>query len=606
MAVNVIQLLTDITLGEAADFGDWNGDTTGAATDAEVFRQGLASFGWPVGKNGNETISFDINSNNGSPMDMSTDGHHLFVTMRCDIAPFIDYIHFGLESVQSDGAANDGVDYWTVIDHTVDIEWAGEWLTIKLDPTNGTKFSTSGTLDLANISHFHINVDNSNSGNIRSITNTFIDAVRFGFGLLVTGTDWNWEDVAFEDNLNANKYDIVRKVGPGVFEVNGRIQIGSGPTTTTCISANETLFFKDISTSGIEGGPIGNQKPGYYKITVTGIGVSGFDPSNLAILASANAPFIFDASDSGLPSGSINWVSGTIIQCTSFLSDGDQIFDGLSFFDCGQIDPSTSSFINFLIDNYLGTDGAILWGGGTGTKNGTVQNSDRGIEITQITNQDFDNLKFLSNTYDVHLNNGGTDIDVSKTNGSNPVTQIATGGGVVTFVGSSVTISTYAILTSGAEVVDVMCFLRAKDDTGPFPFQEVVNGIVNTGTLAVVDHTAHGMASGDYVEIKGASHPENNLSVPITVNTADEYEYTMQFAPGSSPTGTITSTFVALKGLTLGTGLKEVTRVYPANQPVIGWARKTTASPFYKTFPIVGVVDTALGFTPTAVMISDE
>jgi hypothetical protein len=602
MAVTVTALLTDVTLGEAGDDTYWTG-SDGYST--EIYRQGSASQGWIVSKNANETATFDYYSKASATLDMSGTGVHLFITMRCDIAPFIDYVHFGLFSDTAHGAATTGNTYWTVVDNTTNVEWAGEWITIKLDVNSTSTFSTSGTLDLSAVDTVGINVDNSSSGNIRSIENTYIDAIRFGTGLKLTGTSWDFDDVATDDNLNANKYDIVRKVGPNVYEVNGQLQIGDGATTTTPASANETLFFKDISTSGIEGGPIGKQASGFYKVIVTGSGCT-CDFDNLSILASANADFIFDADDTGLPDASINWNGGTVIECSSFLSDGAQDFLNMGFYDCGQIDPAGSDFTDFLIDNYTGTDGAILWPGGTTVKDGVIQNSDRAIEVTQTTNQTYDNITFPNNTYDTHLNNGGNNIEISKTNGSNPTNYVATGGGTVTYTSASVDVEVHAQTTAGVDIQDVRVYLEAKDGTGPFPYQETVTGIANSGTTATVTHSTHGMASNDYVKIKGASHYQNNGVFQITVTDSNTYTYTMQSAPGSDPTGTIKSTFVALTGLTDANGDKSATRVYSSAQNVTGWARKSTGSPLYKTFPLDGTVSASEGLSLVAVMGMDE
>jgi hypothetical protein len=597
MAATVTALLTDVTLGEAADDGYWTGSD---GYSSEIYRQGSASQGWVVAKNANETATFDYYAKATATLDMSGTGVHLFVTMRCDIAPFIDYVHIGLFSDTAHGAATTGNTYWTVVDNTTNIEWAGEWITIKLDVNSSTTFSTSGTLDLSAIDTVGINVDNSNSGNIRSIENTYIDAVRFGVGLKITGTAWDWQDVADDDNLNANKYDIVRSIGPGVFEVNGQLQIGDGATTTTPASSNETLFFKDISTSGIEGGPIGKQASGFYKITVTGSGCT-CDFDNMSLLASSVAPFVFDADDTGLPDASINWNGGTVIQCSSFLSDGAQDFLNMGFYNCGQIEPAGSDFTGFLVDGYSGTDGAILWPGGTTVKDGTVQNCSRAIEVTQAANQTYDNITFPNNTYDTHLNNGGTNIEVSKTNGSNPTNYIATGGGTVTYVGASINVKIKAVDNDGATIDGALVFLQALNATGPFPFEETVT-IVNSGTTATVTHTAHGMATNDYVEIKGASHWQNNGAFSITYISANSYSYGLPSDPGSSPTGTIKATFVALFGTTDINGEKETTRVYPSDQPVIGWIRHTAA---YKTAKLFGAVDDILGYDSIGVLFPD-
>jgi hypothetical protein len=80
----------------------------------------------------------------------------------------------------------------------------------------------------------------------------------------------------------------------------------------------------------------------------------------------------------------------------------------------------------------------------------------------------------------------------------------------------------------------------------------------------------------------------------------------MASAPGSNPTGTITSTFVVLSGLTNAQGQLTMSRVFPNDQPITGWARKSSAAPYYKQGPISGSVDSGTGATLTALLIADE
>jgi hypothetical protein len=250
-------------------------------------------------------------------------------------------------------------------------------------------------------------------------------------------------------------------------------------------------------------------------------------------------------------------------------------------------------------------DAAILWPGGTTVKNCTFINCEHGIEITQTSSQTYDNLTFTNCTYDTHLNNGGTSINVSLNNGSNASTYQATGGGVVTYVGASVAITVTAKTSAGANIEGARVLLEASDGSGPFPYEDSVT-ISNSGVTATVTHTTHGMATGDYVIISGASHNQNNGVHQITVSDADTYTYTMSSAPGSSPTGTIISTFAALYGLTNASGVVTTSRVYSSDQNVTGVVRKSTTSPLYKTAPLTGTVDTADGYSAVAVMIPDE
>jgi hypothetical protein len=178
-------------------------------------------------------------------------------------------------------------------------------------------------------------------------------------------------------------------------------------------------------------------------------------------------------------------------------------------------------------------------------------------------------------------------------------------GCTVNIVSDPVTVKVTVKTAGGTVIENARVLVKASDGAGPFPFEESVT-IANSGTTATVSHTGHGMATNDYVVIEGASLQANNGVFQITVNSVDEYEYTMASSPGSSPTGTITSTFVALYGLTSALGVVSTSRVYSTDQNVTGWARKSSATPLYKTGTISDTIDSTDGLNYTAVMILDE
>jgi hypothetical protein len=164
------------------------------------------------------------------------------------------------------------------------------------------------------------------------------------------------------------------------------------------------------------------------------------------------------------------------------------------------------------------------------------------------------------------------------------------------------------VKNSGGTVIEnARVFVKAADGSGPFPnAYDATVTIVNSGTTATVTHNSHGMATNDHVVISGASHEENNGVFQITVSDSDTYTYTMSSAPGSSPTGTIKCTFVALYGLSNASGIVSTSRVYSSNQNVVGWARKGSSSPFYKTGSVSDEVDSSDGLNYTTVLISDD
>jgi hypothetical protein len=207
----------------------------------------------------------------------------------------------------------------------------------------------------------------------------------------------------------------------------------------------------------------------------------------------------------------------------------------------------------------------------------------------------------------IHVTATSGTVTLNISGGTTP--SVHSEGAIIVKVVDPVDLTVTAQNEGGTVIENALVYLKAKDGAGPFPFEETVtitNADDSGGPTAYVTHTGHGMASNDYVSIEGASYPENNGVFQITVTSVNAYNYELASYPGASPSGTIKATFVALYGLTNASGIKTGQRVYSANQNVEGWVRKSSATPFYKSSPLVGEVDKDIGYTATAVMISDE
>jgi hypothetical protein len=76
--------------------------------------------------------------------------------------------------------------------------------------------------------------------------------------------------------------------------------------------------------------------------------------------------------------------------------------------------------------------------------------------------------------------------------------------------------------------------------------------------------------------------------------------------PTSPATGTITSTFAPINALTNSSGVVTDTRTWGADQAIEGWARKSSASPYYKTGPITGTIDKDTGLILSMQLLGDE
>lgn len=232
------------------------------------------------------------------------------------------------------------------------------------------------------------------------------------------------------------------------------------------------------------------------------------------------------------------------------------------------------------------------------------------IELTTPGTYDLVNVTFTNYGADstsnacIYNNSGGA-VTINVSGGDTPTVNNGSGAST-SVVSGAVTVQVTCVNKTGTPLQYVRVFVKAKDATGPFPFEETVT-ISNSGTTATVAHTGHGMATNDYVLIVGGDVPANEGVFQITVTGVDEYTYTMASTPGSSPTGTIKSTFVALYGISNASGIVTTSRVYSADQNITGWARNTIAgSPYYQEGVITGFVDNANGLVATAVLVSDE
>ena len=186
--VAVTQDLIDISLADAVT--GWSG--TSGQLDTEVYKQAVTigsdgAYTYQTGKNSIETCTFTPAANIN--MTANYTNPHLYWTMRCDVFPFCEDLNTGATNSGlmirvTDGSGN--YVQWHVAGADT---WDGSWRTFVLDLTNTANVhSTSGTLSLADVDIISFITDNSNSGNIRIIDNTWVDAVRYGDGIQAEST----------------------------------------------------------------------------------------------------------------------------------------------------------------------------------------------------------------------------------------------------------------------------------------------------------------------------------------------------------------------------------------------------------------------------------
>jgi hypothetical protein len=511
--------------------------------------------------------------------------------------------------------------------------WDGRWKCFVIDPTKTGSITDAGTPNLSSIRYIGAQLETTATA---KGDNLFISQIAVGSGIRITGTSTTgWLDaVTYCTDLPNRAWGMLQE-REGIYFAYGNIIIGDTAMTGNCSftdsgrvvqfglseywSGTGTTFNTSLPTTAC-GITLADDNVATAYTTTFGDGVlvgTNNGRSGSTILGNANED-VFLSFDGLANTGSdINLYGTTFKNCTGPISledDANHAYYGVTWQGCSQVVPNGAPVIrNCTFAETDDVDAALLWNSTIDITNCAFIANTLGaaIEMVETTNQDYDALTFSGNTNDTLLNNGtpGTNINISKSNGSNPTTYENASGNTatITYVGAAVTFKARAITTAGAAIEGARLHLETSETVASgLPYQDTVT-ITNSGTTATVSHTTHGMASGDKVVIRGASHNQNNGVHTITVTGASAYTYTMASAPGSDPTGTITSTFVFLNGVTNASGEVSASRVLPATQGAVGRIRKGSAAdnPKYKNTVLTGDVSNTINTTFTGVMIED-
>jgi len=474
-----VAVTANLTLASDADTatsqGTWSGNSGGADTEVKI--QGNGSYTWQVGKNGRDSCSFTPTTN----LDMSAAGTHFYWWAQNAVAAFMEpktevADDPGYTLRLTDGSGN-YVEWYVAGNDT----WGGEWRCFVIDVNDTTDiYVSSGTLQLNDIDVITWAVDLSNSGNIRIIDNQWNDVCRFGTGLKATGTDFDLTDIANDDELPANRYGIL-EIKDGVLFCQGQLQIGDGATTTTLTSADEVLVFKDRNANGS-----GMVASGFYKLLFTGSGLTA-DIDGLVAKGAGTTDttrFILDADDTDITS---DIAGSTFIRASAVtFAAGDSITNSV-FNNCGQVVPSTATFANNTLSNYVGAEGGALLfpTDDTNISDLIFLNNDDGVEYdasSDSTTPTFNNFNFddVGGNYDVNNTSGGAEtisIVNTPTGGANSYNP---GGSTVTF-SADVALVITVVDTGGAAVVAAQTAIyKVSDDTELMNKDTIAGGIAQT------------------------------------------------------------------------------------------------------------------------------
>jgi len=560
---------------------NWGGDTFSLEPDIKL--QGSNSVACTFTPNSGRSQTVYVTGS----WDFSTGGvgdQHIRLWLNTSIIAYMETeANDGIQIFLYDGS---NYAYWTVGGSDT---YAGGWQQFVIY-TGSTP--TSGSVTKSSITRIGFNI--AVHSKPRNVTNMWLDAWTYGDGYTVTGgtsgDEIDWRAIAAVDETSA--YGIVTEVD-GIFFLAGDIKIGSG-STTTYFKSGETIVFKDLPVNST-----------LYNITFQGSGCN-VDINGGAWLAGGTQRYGLDASTTAPNAFSMQGVQVSRLSGASFASG--QTIKNCVFNDSYQVDPSTSTFEGNTFSNSTDTGGALLWpSNDSNIKDLKFINCDYGVEYdssSDTSSPTFNNLIFddVSGNYDVN-NTSGSTVSIYLTNGSNANSYT---GSTVNFISNPVTTKvTVNDLSTGSAIENARVLLWVTDNSNYFYEASVT--ITGSGTTATVSHTSHGLSTGDNVIIKGANEDVYNGAYSVTVVDSNSYTYTTSETIGTSPaTGTITSTMAFLNGLTDSNGQISDTRSISSDQPVYGWVRKSTTSPYYQQGVISGTISSSSGLSVVIQLVKDE
>jgi hypothetical protein len=448
-----------------------------------------------------------------------------------------------------------------------------------------------------------------------------VDAIRYGRGeISITGTGGSFSELASYNDYNAGgtppgtsstSIDTGRHVlglfaaAGGSYLWKGLLALGLTGTTVTFTDSNESITIDDSPHS----------YPAFNKVEVRNSG-SSVTWNNITITSTAttaNGIGYFEMIDNATVN--LNGCSFNDMGTFIFLSNGD--LQGCNFNSCGLITAGAATIQGCAINTSTSAS-SILAGnndmtnitGNTFTSDG----SNHAVEINAVGtgSMTWNNIatSYVAGTSGTNVTTGSTGNEVIYLNFTSAATytiNVSSGAtvpsvrkgagftGNVDVIAGAVTLSITALsLDTGLPVESARVYVPVTSGVN-FPYLASVT-LTGTGTTATATHTTHGLTTNDYVVIKGAVEDVYNGVYQITVTGTNTYTYTTNETIGTTPaTGTITSTFVVISGLTNASGIITDTRTYGVDQPIGGWVRKTSASPFYRQGTIVDTVDSAAG-----------
>jgi hypothetical protein len=242
----------------------------------------------------------------------------------------------------------------------------------------------------------------------------------------------------------------------------------------------------------------------------------------------------------------------------------------------------------------------------------TIQNCSKGILLKGTGNvtYNFRNIQFAGNTNDVRVDFGGSDtVTINVLEGGDTPSVDNVNGSTIVIENPATTKFTVEDV-NGTAIQNARVLVETADNGGGsgLPFEAAVTTLTQSaGTATLTASAVHGLATNDYVVIRGAQPDGYNKVAQITVTSTTVFTYTVPSGLSSPATGTPVFSYAPIGGLlTNASGVVTSSKTWPVAQGLKGWARKkNTSTPFYQDGDI-SVVNASGGTDLVIVLQPDE
>ena len=488
----------------------------------------------------------------------------------------------------------------------------------------GYRDATTGTPNTTSILYWSLLGDFSATSKSENVV---IDAIDVGLGLCVVGGDGASADatfddfVSFDEGTSGNRYGFVYTEG-GVLFWTGQMCIGQNSSGTSTLTEFTDSGVTVVWNNGLV-------TTGFHRLlldiatTSTALSMTNCSFGSLGQIDN-DGDRGYTTTEDSRPILQVTGTAGTVAlnSCVidnfaSFDLNAQTTLDTCVITDSGQVDAGTGADLGGTsISGYTGAadTSSLVWDvnldpdgeldGMTFAKGATAHHA---IEFGTTSPLTMTLRNWTTTGFNASDAQNDSTFQVLRTTGTVTINVIGgtgnfsykSAGATVNVVLDPVTVSVHVDDNTGASLQNARVAMWAADGTV---------SITRSASTATVAHTAHGMATGDYVVIgKGVDQVEYSGIHQITVTGANAYTYTVSGTPATPATGTIEATGAFLSGLTDVSGDISRSRVVGTDTPVEGFVRLSSTSPRFKTFSLAGnTVDNIAGLAVNVRLVLDE